>query len=147
MHLFVNFVLFQRRSKNIWWLYRAKSSNTTNALHSLHSTNRLRASRVVHEHINFCIPDSSFAPNDEYCNAQCALTRTRVRRLAARVLMCRSPWKSVTRLREIPARSDLDDGIKGNREAIENRHWVINAAHNEPPLSSRLVESRRRSWM
>lgn len=62
-----------------------------------------------------------------------------------RILYVTGPWKPVTRLREIPARSDLDDGIKGNREAIENRHWVINAAHNEPPLSSELVESRRRS--
>jgi len=62
-----------------------------------------------------------------------------------RILTCFGPWKSVTRLREIPARSDLDDGIKGNREAIKNRHWVINAAHNEPPLSSEPVESRRRS--
>jgi len=32
------------------------------------------------------------------------------------------------RLREITARFDLDYRIKGNRE---NRHWVINAAHNE----------------
>lgn len=119
---------------------------TTSSNVTLHFANWLHASRVIHGRINFCIPDLRFAPNDKHCNAQCTLTRMRVRRLAARIRYF--TYRSlVTRLREISARSDLDDGIKGNREAIENRHWVINAAHNEPPLSSKLVESRRRSWM
>lgn len=77
-------------------------------------------------------------------DAQCALTRICAR---TRIGYLYVPWSlevgnAITR--EISARSDLDDGIKGNREAIKNRHWVINAAHNKPPLSSEPVESHRR---
>ena len=78
---------------------------TTSSNITLHFANWLHALRVIHGRINFCIPDLSFALNDEHCNAQCALTRMRVRRLAARILYVQVLGNAITRdLGEIRSR-------------------------------------------